>query len=160
MIAITTAQVNKNMEWIKYLTVAGLSASPWGEELVAIPGGILLGLNPGAVLLLCVAANFLPVLVLIFLMKKAQEVPALQEWLLRKKSDRIKSFMDRHGVLGLVLLTPWVGVYAVTITCELLGMDRLRSLLAQGISLILYGFAALAFTLMGVEGFNWITHRS
>lgn len=148
------------MDWIKYLTVAGLSASPWGEELVAIPGGILLGLNPGGVLLLCVIANFLPILVLLFLMKKAQEVPALQEWLARKKSDSIKSFMDRYGVLGLVLLTPWVGVYAVTITCELLGMSRLRSILAQGISLILYGLAALAFTLLGVEGFNWITHRS
>lgn len=148
------------MDLFKYLAIAGLSASPWGEELLAIPGGIILGLNPGAVLILCVVANFIPVPALLFLMKKAQEVPVLQEWILKKKSDRLKSLLDKHGVWGLILLTPWMGVYAVTITCEILGMDRFRSVFAQGISLVIYGFIALGVTLAGVEGFNWFTHRA
>ncbi len=56
--------------------------------------------------------------------------------------------MDKYGIAGLFLLTPWIGVYAATITCELLSMQRAKIYAAVAASLIFYAvIAALVITL-------------
>ena len=56
------------------------------------------------------------------------------------RNERVQRWMDKYGIFGLFILTPWTGVYAATVTCELLGMNRARIYGTIAVSL---GFYAL-----------------
>ena len=50
------------LEWAKYLPVALVAMAPWGEELIAIPLGIGLGLPSAAAAAIAGFFNYLPAL--------------------------------------------------------------------------------------------------
>lgn len=110
----------------KYLLVSVIAASPIGEELVAIPVGIALGLPPLGVMLVALVANYLPAPLISLLFQRAERSTGPLRWLLRLRSQRVAAVLDRAGIVGIVVVTPWVGVYSVVVTMELLGMRRAR----------------------------------
>ncbi len=139
------------MELTKLIIVALISLSPVGEELIAIPVGVAMGLPVFLVAGVAAAANFLPVPALFFVFNRGNKYPKLREWLLRRRKERVQKWMDKYGILGLFILTPWIGVYAATVTCELLGMKRMRICGAIAASLVFYAGIVAAIITFGLN---------
>ena len=150
----------------KYIVVALTAASPIGEELVSIPLGVGLGLDPVLVALVSVSCNLLPALVISGLFWRAERgtrvvrsllrirpkpLRVAVTWLLRRRSRRMLRALDRWGVWGVLIVTPWAGVYATTLTLELAGMRRGRLLASVAASLVIHG---LLITLASVGVFS------
>jgi uncharacterized membrane protein len=136
------------MELISLIIVALISVSPVGEEMIAIPAGVAMGLPVFIVVLVSAAANFLPVPVISFVFYQGNKYPRIHGWLLRRRNEKVKRWMDKYGIAGLFLLTPWIGIYAATITCELLSMQRAKIYAAVAASLVFYAvIVALVLTL-------------
>ena len=126
------------MEWAKYLAVVLTAMAPWGEELIAIPLGIGLGLSTPVVAVIALFSNYIPALIISILFKFGQNSPLLFRWLGKLRRERVKRILDRYGLIGVILVTPWLGVYATVTTLEILEMNRKRLQLAVITSLILY----------------------
>ncbi|TRZ91240.1 MAG: hypothetical protein D4R88_02220 [Methanosarcinales archaeon] len=141
------------MELTKLIIVALISLSPVGEELIAIPAGVALGLPIFLAAAVAAAANFLPVPALFFIFDKGNKYPKLREWLMRRRNERVQRWMDKYGIFGLFILAPWTGVYAATVTCELLGMKRARICGAIGASLLFYAFMVGLVITFGITFF-------
>ena len=139
--------------WAKYVAVALTAASPIGEELVSIPLGVGLGLDPALVAVVSVVFNMLPALVisamfhragqgtgLLRAMLRMRQEPARSavRWMLRRRSQRLLRSLDRWGVWGVFIVTPWAGVYVTTLTLEVAGMRRSRLLASIAASLIIH----------------------
>lgn len=119
--------------------------------MIAIPAGVVMGLPVFVVVAVAMLTNFLPVPVLFFFFDQGAKYPKIQRWLLKRRSEKAKQWMDKYGVLGLFILTPWVGVYAATITCELLGMRRSRICTAIAASLMLYAVVLVLVITLGIH---------
>ena len=145
------------MEWAKYLGVALTAMSPVGEELIAIPLGVGLGLPALLVAALALPCNYIPALVISALFKAGERKPRVVRWLQRLRRERVRRILDRYGLIGVILVTPWVGVYATVTTLELLGMDRRRLHLTVLSSLVLY---AIGVTLAAHFGIGWFRRGS
>ena len=145
--------------WAKYVAVALTAASPIGEELVSIPLGVGLGLDPTLVAVVSVVFNMLPALVISALFSKAERgtgvlramlrmrpepVRSAVRWILRRRSQRLLRALDRWGVWGVLIVTPWAGVYVTTVTLEVAGMRRSRLLASVAASLIIHAAVATA----------------
>lgn len=126
------------MDIVKIAAVALISLSPVGEELIAIPAGAAMGLPVPIVAAVAAAANFLPVPVIMLIFDRGSRYPRIHGWLLRRRNERVRRWMDKYGVAGLLVLTPWTGVYAAAITCGLLGMQRIKIYASIGASLVVY----------------------
>ncbi len=135
------------MAIIKVIIVALISLSPVGEELIAIPAGAAMGLPVFVAAAVAAVANFLPVPALFFIFNRGNKYPKMRDWFMRRRNEKVQKWMDKYGVFGLFILTPWTGVYAATVTCELLGMKRARICTVVAASLIFYALlVALALT--------------
>ena len=146
--------------WAKYVAVALTAASPIGEELVSIPLGVGLGLNPVLVAVVSVAFNLLPAVVISAMFRRAERgtgvlrvmlrmrlkpVRSAVRWMLRRRSQRLLQALDRWGVWGVLVVTPWAGVYVTTLTLEVAGMRRSRLLASIAASLVIHaGLVTLA----------------
>ncbi len=139
------------MELTKVIIVALISLSPVGEELIAIPAGAALGLPVFFVAAVAAAANFLPVPALFFVFDRGNRYPKLRDWLMQRRNERVQRWMDKYGIFGLFVLAPWTGVYAATVTCELLGMKRTRISGAIAASLAFYAVIVAAITSFGLN---------
>ena len=141
------------MELTKLIIVALISLSPVGEELIAIPAGVALGLPVFLAAGVAAVANFLPVPALFFIVDQGNKYAKLREWLLRRRNERVQRWMDKYGIFGLFVLTPWTGVYAATVTCELLGMKRARICATIAASLLFYAIMVGLVITYGIKFF-------
>ena len=147
--------------WARYVAVALTAASPVGEELVSIPLGVGLGLDPALVAVVSVVFNMLPALVISALFRRAEQgtgvlramlrmrpeaARSAVRWILRRRSQRLLRALDRWGVWGVLILTPWAGVYVTTMTLEVAGMRRGRLLASIAASLILHAAIVTAIS--------------
>ncbi len=139
------------MDFVGLVIVALISISPIGEELIAIPAGVAMGLPVFTVAIVAMVANFLPLPILFFFFDRGKKYPRINGWLLKRRNEKVKRWMDKYGVLGLFILTPWIGVYAATITCELLGMHRSRICGSVAASLIIYAFVVALLITIGIN---------
>ncbi|MCX6000009.1 MAG: small multi-drug export protein [Chloroflexi bacterium] len=142
------------MEWAKYLAVALTAMSPIGEELVAIPLGVGLGLPVLPTVILAFICNLIPVAAVSALVRVAQRNRRIAGWLQKLRRERIKRILGRCGAAGVILVTPWVGVYATVATLEVLGMPRRRLYPAVAGSLALYAIVVGLLAYLGVGWFR------
>ena len=119
--------------------------SPVGEELIAIPLGVALGLPPIIAALVAVSSNYLPVAVICAVFSQADRFPRFARVLVRLQSKRGAMVAQRGAGLVVVLATPWIGVYATTVGLELVGVSRSRILVLTAVSLV--GYAVISTTL-------------
>ena len=134
-----------------YVLVAVTALSPVGEELIAIPLGVALGIDAWRVALIALSFNYIPVAAISFLFLRLERSERLMRWVGKLRRDRVQRVLDRHGTLGVLLLTPWVGVYTTTVTLELLGMQRRRIHATIVCSLVLYCIAWTLLSQLGVS---------
>lgn len=135
----------------KYAAVVLLAASPVGELLVAIPTGVALGLNPVVVLAMVLVANYLPAQAIDLAFSLAQRHPRLVQLLQKFARPGVTRLLNRYGLLGVLVATPWVGVYTMVVALRLLGMGRVRLLAGVGVSLLLYGVVVAILATLGKE---------
>ena len=153
----------------KYLIVAVTAASPIGEELVSIPVGVGLGLNVAIVAVVSFAFNLLPALAISGLFWRAERgtrvvrillrlrplaLRAVVLWILRRRSRRLGQALNRWGSWGVLVATPWAGVYATTLTLEAMGMRRRRLLASVAASLAMHA-VAVALISAGIFRLLW-----
>ena len=153
----------------KYLIVAITAASPIGEELVSIPVGVGLGLNVAIVAVVSFAFNLLPALAISGLFWRAERgtrvvrillrlrplaLRAVVLWVLRRRSRRLGQALNRWGIWGVLVATPWAGVYATTLTLEAMGMRRRRLLASVAASLAIHA-VAVALISAGIFRLLW-----
>lgn len=153
---------------LRLITVIGMAAAPWGEELVAIPLGVGFGLPPLLVWPLAVTANMMPVLVLVWLFTRRRSRallrdiesdadpaadpghPALDTQV--KRHARARALVDRWGLPGLALLAPpLTGVYVATAAALLLGLSPRLIIPWFAGSLAGWGAFATGLTTLGVR---------
>jgi uncharacterized membrane protein len=139
------------MELISLIIVALISISPVGEELIAIPAGVVMGLPVYIAAAVALVANFLPVPFIFFIFDQGNKYPKIQNWLRKRRNNNVKKWMEKYGVSGLLIFTPWMGVYATAITCELLGIQRSRVYAAIAASLTFYAVIAAFLITIGIN---------
>ncbi len=134
---------------LKWLAVAGLAAAPWGEEVIAIPAGVAMGLSPWQAGAVALPANLLPALAICAMFGR---IRFLSRWDLPRpgRSRRAVHLFRKHGAPGLAFLAPLAtGVYLATLAALLLGVPPRAWLLWLTASLTAWALTAAAVTHAG-----------
>jgi uncharacterized membrane protein len=140
--------------WSKAATVWFLGFFPFAEIYVAVPAGIALGLSVASAVGWGVFGNYVPVLLLNFGFEYLSRLRGIGEWLGRLASPKTKTRLESHGVWFVLLVTPWIGVWAVAATLKLMGMRSRPLLLATFASVLGYGVVVGLLAAAGLELFT------
>ncbi|ARD47134.1 DNA-binding protein [Sporosarcina sp. P37] len=149
---------------ITYLLVFLAGAAPGFEVLVAVPFGILRGMNPVAAVLTGFAGNALTILLEIMIFQKLKEW-----WESRKKTDvktrskrtaRAERIWQRYGIPGLALLGPvLIGSHLAAFLALALGTSKSRTAFWLLISLVIWSVVFAVLTVIGVDAFFWTRQK-
>lgn len=111
---------------------------PAFEIYGAVPVSYLLGLGMISSVVWAVYGNLVPIWVIHYGYEYLNKHPRIGKWLRRLSSEKIQARMNRYGVWAVLILTPWVGVWAMTITARILGMTIERLFIFATISIVSY----------------------
>jgi uncharacterized membrane protein len=126
---------------------------PFFEIYVAVPAAFALGLDPVSAVVWPVLGNVTPVLVIVFGYEWLLRSERVRRWLETRRSRRLERWVDRYGPPFVVLVTPWIGVWAVAVTARALGMRRAPLVAYSAISITLYALFIATGLLIG---FEWV----
>lgn len=138
---------------IKFLTIFLISMVPLVELRLAVPTGIVMGLNPVAVYIVCIVGNMLPVPIIYLFARKVllwgQDKPLIGKFFtfcLEKGEEGGKKLQEKAGrglFVALLLFVgiplPGTGAWTGTLAASLLDMDFKSSVLACMGGVILAG---------------------
>jgi len=125
---------------------------PLLEIYVAVPTGILLKLDWASAMFWAVFGNFTPVVLITWIFsvatkrgKTSKWVAWFNKWLMRFRSQRFAKMAKKHTHWFIILVTPLIGVWALTVTANLLEIEKRHIYLYSFISIVIYaGLTALA----------------
>lgn len=123
---------------------------PFFEIYVAVPAAFGLGLDPLSAVVWPVLGNVTPVLLIVLGYERLMRVERVRAWLLGRRSARFERWIDRYGAPFVLLVTPWIGAWAVAVTAQALGMQRAALVGFSTVSITVYAIAisvGLAFGL-------------
>ena len=138
-----------------------VAATPWLEIWLAIPAGLVMGLNPIACFVAGVSGNFLPLVGIIMVYPRTREW--FFNWLMKEaegkpvssKRQRFNSLWQKYGLPGVALTAPiTLGAHLATILILLLGSTGSRVLIWMAVSLILWGAGTTVISYYGIETFR------
>lgn len=118
--------------------VAMANLLPSGEQLVAIPLGLAMGLDPITTLVVSLIVNCLVFFPVYFALKYfysgvLSKIKFLTDYLERSRAKG-KPYVDKYGVFGLAVLLalpgPLTGTYTATMISWLLGLDWRKAFIA------------------------------
>jgi hypothetical protein len=89
-----------------------------------VPAAFGLGLDPVSAVVWPVLGNVTPVFLIVFAYEQLVRVERLRGWLQGRRSARFERWIERYGAPFVLLVTPWIGVWAVAATAQALGMQR------------------------------------
>ncbi len=122
------------------IAVVLISASPIGEILIAIPAGVALGLEPALVFVVALIANTIPAAILLPILEQVEtKFPRFFNYFANEGGRFRKRLQGRYGSVILLLITPFIGVYAASIGSRFLRFAKWRSFTLQFLSLMVYG---------------------
>ncbi len=139
-----------------YAAVAILAASPVGEELISIPAGWGMGLPLWKVVAVSLVFNFLPVPAMLKMMDIAGEHPYLARFTGFFRREKVLRLAQKYGFLGIVLLAPLAGVYAMSVAAWTLGIPKQKTMLYIAAGLSLYASGCVAMILGGAAAYGWL----
>lgn len=143
---------------LDYAVVAILAASPVGEELISIPAGWALGLPLWEVVTVSLVFNFLPVPVLLKMMDIAGEHPYMARFTGFFRREKVLALAQKYGFVGIAVLAPLAGVYAMSVAAWVLGMPKSKTMLYIAAGLAAYAAGCVAIILGGVSAREWLRH--
>ena len=116
-----------------------------------MPVALATGLDPGSVVAWTVAGNYAPVPLVHLLYERLVTIPRVGHWFGRLVSERFASRIDRQGMWIVLLVTPWVGVWAVAVTAKVVRLRRRALFGATFLSIALYAVVLVALIELGLQ---------
>ena len=139
---------------LDYLVIAFgawfLGFFPLAEIYVAVPAAVATGMDDISVIFWTVLGNFTPVLIITLFYGWLMRNERIQGWLTRFASEKVRARVDRYGVLFVLLVTPWTGIWVMTVTARALGMNQTRFMMAAFVSIFSYAVIVLVLIRAGV----------
>ncbi|GEM_PF-666072 len=127
---------------------------PMFEIYGAVPASYALGLGVVSSVVWAVFGNILPVWVIHYGYEYLQRYPRINAWLERLASDKVQQRMNRYGMLGVLVLTPWLGIWAMAITARALGMKVGRLFVFASISVTIYAIIIATTLDVGIKAIS------
>ncbi len=131
-------------------TVWLIGFSPAFEIYLAVPAGIALGLDYCSTVVWSVIGNYMPILLIHYCYKSLNRIQRVENWLKRLESKRLKHWIDIYGIGFVLLITPWIGTWAMAVTMKLLRMNSRLFMIYSFISVVLYAIALATLIYLGV----------
>lgn len=135
------------MSVVDYVSRAGaawfLGFFPLAEIYVAVPAAIASGLDDVSVIFWTVTGNFTPALLINGLYEWLRTFDRVDRWFDRMTSEKVQQRLNRYGVWVVLVLTPWVGIWAMTVTAKVFGMNTMRFFTAALLSIVSYAVIIL-----------------
>lgn len=142
----------------QFTIVFVLAATPWLEIWLAIPAGIVMGLNPIACFVAGVTGNFLPLVGIMAVYPRAREwffnrfMKDVEGKPISAKRQRFNNLLHKYGLPGVAITAPvTLGAHLATILMLLLGSTGPRILVWMAASLIVWGAGTTVFSYYGYE---------
>lgn len=95
--------------------------------------------------------NCTPALLTVLAGKRLRKLPRIGAWLDARTSPRFQRLSERFGAGFVLLITPVIGVWALSVTGVGLGMDRRQLMICSGISILLYAILVSVGVALGIE---------
>jgi uncharacterized membrane protein len=127
--------------------------APFFEIYVAVPGAIAVGLDYVSAVIWPVLGNFTPVLLIAFFYDQLSRVEGVDR-LLERRSPKLERWINAYGPWFILLTTPWIGVWVVATTAQLLGIKRGPLLFYSFVSITVYAVAIAFLIALGIEVFT------
>ena len=128
-----------------------LGFAPFAEIYVAVPVALATGLDPASVVVWTVAGNYAPVPLIHLLYERLVAIPRVGRWFGRLVSERFAARIERHGMWIVLIVTPWVGVWAVAVTAKVVRLRRRALFGATLLSIVLYAVALVVLIELGLQ---------
>ncbi|MFA9558611.1 small multi-drug export protein [Evansella sp. AB-rgal1] len=146
---------------LQYLLIFIMAATPWLEILVVIPLGIAIGLHPVYVGIVSFIGNFIPILLIIYLMNCFSKT----NWYIKRKerssskkkgrNEKALRIFHKYGLPGLAFLGPLLtGIHLAAIIALSLHADKTKTTIWMGISLIIW---SVMITISAFYSIDWLT---
>ncbi len=135
-------------------TVWFLGFFPFFEIYVAVPAGMALGLDPVSVVVFAVAGNFKPVLLIEYGYYRLMKYQRVRRWLIRPVSEKFYRNINQYGIWYILVITPWVGIWAVAVAARLLQMKRTLLIRGAFFSILVYAVGLVILITLGVDWFD------
>ncbi|ADU29063.1 small multi-drug export protein [Evansella cellulosilytica] len=159
----------------QYILIFVMAATPWLEILIVIPLGIAIGLHPIPVAIVSFVGNFLPILLIVYLMKWFQSTQWYKRRLEKKrlkklakeeqqeegtvikkknKKERAAAIFEKYGLPGLAFLGPIItGIHLAAIIALSLKANKNKTTFWMAISLFIW---TVAITVMSFYSIDWL----
>ncbi len=138
----------------KVLVVWFIGFFPFFELFVAIPAGLSLRLDSASTVIFCVAGNFFPVLLIEYGYNRLMRYHRIRNWLNRRISEKMYKNINRYGIWYMLIITPWVGVWAMAVTAKILHMEKRILIWGSFASILLYSIVLVIVIQTGIEFFT------
>lgn len=142
---------------IKALTAWFLGFFPYFEIYLAVPAAVIMGLDSFSAIFWTVLGNYLAVPIIDLFFKQITKVRFIKKWFEKqeksKRDSKFHKYIEKSGVIALLLLTPWIGIWFATLAAKTVGMTRRNIYLFTFISI--FSYAVVILVLMKV-GFNMV----
>jgi uncharacterized membrane protein len=124
---------------------------PFFEIYVAVPAAFGLGLDPVSAVVWPVLGNVTPLFVIAYGYERLTRIDRVRRWLQGRRSARLERWVDSYGAPFVLLVTPWIGVWAVAATAKALGMRQAALAAYSAISITAYALVIAAAIALGVD---------
>ena len=148
----------------QYALLFILAATPWLEILVVIPVGIGIGLDPFLVAFFSFTGNFLPIILIIWLLNWFQTTKIYARWQHRKTEKKVKKHtpsrgqrvFQTYGLPGLAFLGPVItGIHLAAVIALSLKATKTQTTVWMAISLFVW---TLFLTIASVYSIDFVTN--
>jgi len=126
---------------------------PYFEIYVAVPMAIAMGLDYISAVTWTVFGNYTPVILIHFLYERMIKNERINRWFARLTSEKLKKMVDKYGPCIVLIVTPWIGVWGMTVTMKILKMNDKKFLLYSFISITAYAVVIAVFIAIGIDVF-------
>lgn len=140
--------------WLKALSAWFLGFFPLAEIIIAVPASMATGLDNASVLFWTVLGNFTPVVLIVVFYDLLIRNERIAAWFDRLLSEKARARINQYGIWFVLVATPWVGVWAMSVTAKVLGMESKRYMIAAFISISVYAVGILVLIRAGLATFT------
>jgi hypothetical protein len=100
---------------------------------------------------LVISSNYTPILLIHHSYQWLIKIPRIKKWFYKLSSQRLKPWIDTYGNGFVLLVTPWIGVWAMAVTMKLLNMKSSLFLIYSFLSIFIYAVSLATLIKLGVN---------
>ena len=123
---------------------------PFFEIYVAIPYGFVIGLDPYSVVLWAVLGNFMPVPLIEYGYGWLEKFERFRRWQQKLIRPSLEEKINRRGKWFIAVFTPWIGVWAVAVTCKVLKVRKDILMLYTFVGIAAYAIVLALLIVLGI----------